>query len=271
MVEGAIEVETSTGVDRHFSVVEGWEVRTAGQIVRLGGARRPEQRFEPLVRTDRPQVARAVALPVVEPPSLDGTLAGFDTSEPLDLDHEDQYRRSEEPYPGPEEFSARAYLNWSDDGLYLAVEVVKSQTFPRDPAAPPLRLDNEPDEIHADGVQVYVRLPSDEAVHALVIALSSQDGDLITRPVAGTMGHEAQVRGKWGATETGYILTAVIAPATWASVRRGDEIGFDLLINQMLPGRIRRAGQLVWGGGGGWVWLRGDRQDPARLGILELR
>jgi hypothetical protein len=47
-------------------------------------------------------------------------------------------------------------------------------------------------------------------------------------------------------------------------------VGFDLLVNELLPGRVRRSGQLVWSGGNGWVWLRGDRQDPARLGALEL-
>jgi len=29
-------------------------------------------------------------------------------------------------------------------------------------------------------------------------------------------------------------------------------------------------GQLVWSGGNGWVFLRGDRQDPERFGVLEL-
>jgi len=47
-------------------------------------------------------------------------------------------------------------------------------------------------------------------------------------------------------------------------------VRFDLLVNEMLPGRLRRAGQLVWSGGNGWVWLRGDRQDVARMGMLEL-
>jgi hypothetical protein len=47
-------------------------------------------------------------------------------------------------------------------------------------------------------------------------------------------------------------------------------VGFDLIINEMLPGRTRRVGQLVWSGGGGWVWLRGDRHDPARFGVLDL-
>ena len=36
-------------------------------------------------------------------------------------------------------------------------------------------------------------------------------------------------------------------------------------------GVLRRAGQLAWSGGGGWVYLRGDRQDPSALGMLELR
>jgi hypothetical protein len=48
-------------------------------------------------------------------------------------------------------------------------------------------------------------------------------------------------------------------------------VGFDLLVNRREPGRERRSGQLVWSGGGGWVYLRGDRQDPASFGVLELR
>jgi hypothetical protein len=52
--------------------------------------------------------------------------------------------------------------------------------------------------------------------------------------------------------------------------RGGDVLGFDLLVNEAHPGRLRRAGQLVWSGGGGWVYLRGDRQDPAAFGTLEL-
>ena len=50
--------------------------------------------------------------------------------------------------------------------------------------------------------------------------------------------------------------------------RRDDYVA--LIVNEMLPGRMRRVGQLVWSGGGGWLWLRGDRQDPARFGILDL-
>jgi hypothetical protein len=267
----AIEVETARGVDRHLATAEGWEIRTGESTVRLAGLRRHAAPFQPLVQTNRPAVARGVALPLREAPPLDGTLEGFDTRAPLDLDHEDQYRRSEEPYAGPEEFAARGYVNWSDEGLYLAVEVTKAEVFPRDPDAPPLGLDNEPDEIHGDGIQIYLRLPGEETVHGILVVPSAVDGALIARPVAGTASSRDNVRGSWHATEAGYTITLGCTPPGWAQYRAQEELGFDLLINQMLPGRLRRAGQLVWSGGGGWVWLRGDRQDPSRLGVLELR
>jgi hypothetical protein len=46
---------------------------------------------------------------------------------------------------------------------------------------------------------------------------------------------------------------------------------FDIIVNEMRPGRTRRTGQLIWSGGPGWVYLRGDRHDPAHFGELELR
>jgi hypothetical protein len=45
-----------------------------------------------------------------------------------------------------------------------------------------------------------------------------------------------------------------------------DETGalaFDLIVNERSPDRERRRGQLVLSGGGGFGYLRGDRQDPA--------
>jgi hypothetical protein len=105
----------------------------------------------------------------------------------------------------------------------------------------------------------------------MLLAPSSLGSDLIARPVAETAATRDMVEGAWQATDTGYILTARITPADWGHLSPDLELGFDLLINQMTAGRRRRAGQLVWSGGGGWVWLRGDRQDPARFGTLVLR
>jgi hypothetical protein len=264
-----VEVETTSGVEQHLATAEGWEVRSGAGITRLRGARRQAAPFTPLVR-ERPLVAHGVALSVAEAPALDGSLDGFDSDEPLQLDHEDQYRRSEEPYPGPEEFSATATVNWSDEALYLAVEVVKPELFPRDPATPALRLDNEPDEIHSDGIQVYLRPAPDTGTVGYLIVPSVQGG-VIARGVSGSVIGKSDVRGGWETTENGYRITVAIAPPSWGPFRPGDQIGFDLLVNQALPDRLRRAGQLVWSGGGGWVWLRGDRQDPSRFGTLELR
>jgi hypothetical protein len=271
LVESAMEVQTAGGVERHFATLEGWEVRGPTETIRLRGERRRPRDFQPLVRHDKPIVAHGVALQVAESPALDGTLEGFDLSEPLELDHEDQYRRSEEPYPGAEEFSARAYVNWNEEALHLAVEVIKPEVFARDPKTPPLRLDNEPDEIHSDGIQVYVQLPSEGTVYGLVIVPCGEGEDLIVRAVPGTQATRATTQGRWQRTESGYTITVAITPPGWGQFHPGEEIAFDLLVNQMLPDRLRRAGQLVWTGGGGWVWLRGDRQDPSRLGILELR
>jgi hypothetical protein len=266
-----IEIEMDGGVDHHSLTAEGWEIRTGGKTHRLTGSRRTPPPFQPLIRQDRPLVAAGLALQLSEPPALDGSLSGFDAAEPLQLDHEDQYRRSEEPYAGAESFSASAAVNWDDEALYLGVDVVKPEVIARDPDAAPLLLDNEPDEIHADGLQVYLMLPTEEKSAGFLIVPSTEGGALHTRVVSGMAGTADMVEGGWSSTENGYRVTVAIKPPGWSDVRLGDRIGFDLLVNEMQPGRLRRAGQLVWSGGGGWVWLRGDRQDPSRFGTLELR
>jgi hypothetical protein len=84
-------------------------------------------------------------------------------------------------------------------------------------------------------------------------------------------GSPDMVQGTWAPTDQCYRVTVAITPPGWSDIQLEDEIGFDLLVNEMRAERQRRAGQLVWSGGGGWVWLRGDRQDPARFGRLKLR
>jgi hypothetical protein len=266
-----IEIQTAGAVDHHSSTAEGWEVKTGGKTQRLAGGRRTPPAFQPLIRQDRPLSVTGLALQLSEPPALDGSMSGFDPAEPLQLDHEDQYRRSEEPYAGPESFSASAVVNWDDEALYLGVEVTKPDVIARDPGAAPLLLDNEPDEIHADGLQIYVKLPMEEKPAGFLVVPSTEGGALHTRGIAGSAGTPEMVEGSWSPTQNGYRVTLAVKPPGWSDVRAGDHIDFDLLINEMQPERLRRAGQLVWSGGGGWVWLRGDRQDPSRFGTLELR
>ncbi|MBI1967083.1 MAG: heparinase II/III family protein [Gemmatimonadetes bacterium] len=265
-----IEVETAKGVERHQIEGERWLVEAGGERVRLSGRRIPEVPFNPMLQLDQLERATGVALHLGGAPALDGSLDGFDTSEPLTLDLEDQYRRSEEAYSGPEDFSALAYAGWDDEALYLAVEVTKPDLCFRAADAPPLRLDNEPDDIHSDGLQVYVKdLERPDVTGFLTVPDTNSRGLRVRR--AGRMaGDPPAVRGAWQPTNAGYRVTLAVAWPEWHRAHVGGQVGFDLIINEMLPGRERRAGQLAWSGGDGWVWLRGDRQDPDRIGILEL-
>jgi len=267
----AIEVETVRGVHRHAASLGGWSVQSPAGNVRLGGRRKVEPPFEPLVEIDRPTKAAGNALRVDSPPALDGSLEGFDTAEPLTLDIEDQYRRSEEGYAGPDACSAVAYLNWTDDGLFLAVEVTKPDLCFRAPDAPPLLLDNEPDDIHSDGVQVYLRDAEAGPMRGFLLVPEGEErGGVRVRAVEGTAGTAEDVQGAWERTETGYRMTLAVVFSSDARPHVGGEMAFDLIVNEMLPDRVRRSGQLVWSGGDGWVWLRGDRQPEDRLGVLEL-
>jgi hypothetical protein len=269
-VEGdVIEVETGTGVERHVGTAEGWEVSSADATVRLKGLRRAAAPRAPLFDPDRPAVAQGVAWHAAEPPVLDGSPDGFEQGEAIALDYEDQYRRSEEPYPGPEEFSAVGSAVWDTEALYLSVEVAKPAVVVRPDAAAPLRYDNDPDDIHADGIQLYVRPAEDAPVYGFLVALGD-DGRVRVHGAGGTAGASEMVTGRWQPTEQGYRITLALSLPGWEP-RGGDRLGFDLLVNRMEPGRERRSGQLVWSGGGGWAYLRGDRHDPAHFGVLELR
>ncbi len=260
-----IEVDTPAGTDSHAGSSDGWTIDRGGTRLRLGGRRVQPVRFQPLL-TPRAEPPRGVASMALEAPALDGSLDGWDDAEPLLLDHDDQYRRSEEPYAGPEEFAATAWVNWDMDRLYVAVEVAKAEPWFRPPGSQPLRLDNEPDDIHSDGIQIYFRGSGATPVGLLIV--SEPGGSIRSRSVAGTAPGTAS--GGWEPTDTGYRITVALASPDW-SPAVGDILDFDLIVNEMHDGRERRAGQLVWSGGGGWVWLRGDRQDPARFGELDLR
>lgn len=262
-----IHVRVGDGLVMHRAVTEGWVFDDGGERrLTLGGLRSARAEHQPLVTRDRPMVVQATASWRSVPPDIENGLAGFGDISPLHLDHADQYRRAEHDYAGPDEFSVQAFPGWDHDGFYLAVEVHKHDVFFRAPDALPLMLDNEPDDIHCDGVQVYLQQPEDGAVFG-VVAVPNPDTDGVTvRKISG----EGVVHGRWRRSDTGYVVVLSLTPSWWDEVVQGDRIGFDLLVNEARPGRQRRAGQLVWSGGGGWVWLRGDRQQPDTFGTLEL-
>jgi hypothetical protein len=273
-----VQVETSTGQVRFRFTEVGITVESAGDVAKLAGLRRAPPVHRPLFDARPPSEAEALALRVVAAPATDGTLDGFETSAPLTLDGELQYRRSEEPWD-PERLSAEAWVNWDADAgaLFVAVEVSKPELIFRPVDAPPLELDNDPDDIHSDGLQVYWAL---EGASAGVLAVPQESGGLHVRGLpmpseeeTGKAGREdtgSGASGRWARTDSGYLVTLRLDDARLRHLNPGTRLGFDLLINEMRPDRVRRAGQLVWSGGDGWVYLRGDRHDPSQFGVLEL-
>jgi hypothetical protein len=258
-----IEIDFGERVDRHVRTDEGWEIAGSGGKVTLGGRRRaPEVSVRPLIDTQRRIPPRAMA------PHLPRSDA-LDAAEPLILDHEDQYRRSEDPYPGPEEFSAQARVGWAERSIHLHVAVATSTPVFRGPDAAPLLLDNDPDDVHSDGLQLYLRPDPAGPVYGFLVVPEPDAGTIRAQGAGGTAGRAGMVTGESQWTDEGYAVALVVTLPEWEP-RSGDEVGFDLLVNRMEPDRERRAGQLAWSGGGGWVYLRGDRHDPNTLGVLEL-
>lgn len=234
-----------------------------GGKVTLTGLRETRTIPAPLISERPAWQAHAVAPHAWQEPALDPSFEGFDLDHPLSLDDEHQYRRSEEPFD-PERIAATAWLNWDQQGIYLAVAVRKPEIVLRGADAPPLELDNEADDIHQDGFQVYLGLPEGRNI-ALVI-VPDESGGVRSRPVGSDTG--VVVEGTWGESEDGYAAAIAIRHPRFQSLGSGDTIGFDLVVNEMTSERVRRLGQLVWSGDGGWTYLRGDRGTAG--GTLEL-
>lgn len=253
-------------VTTHVQAMAGDTVIATGSSrIVLGGARAAALPRVSFIR-DTPLLTLGQAYWIDAPPALDGTLTGFNRGDPLMMDEEHHYFRSEVPYPGADELSASALVNWADDDLYVAVDVSKGGMVIRPTDATPLNLDNEPDDLNADGIQLYRRAPDGTVAGWLIRPVDG--GGIVSRAVGDT--RDAGLAGGWTATPNGYRITVRIPCTHLSTLRRTERIGFDIIVNEMQPGRVRRAGQLIWSGGPGWVYLRGDRHDPARFGELEL-
>ena len=241
-------------------------IESDGVTRTLTGERPQPVTHRPLIETRDVPHTIALAVRLADPPAMDGTLDGFEAGAPLLLDSEHQYRRSEEPYD-PETFRAEGWVNWDGVALFVAVIVAKPELHFPDAEAAPLELDNEADDINSDGVQVHLRLDSESAG---IIAIPREDGTLATRRLGEEESEALTAEGRWSPTDDGYLMTLRLLHPRFAHMHPGERIGFDLLVNEMQSGRRRRAGQLVWSGNGGWIYLRGDRQDPSEFGVLEL-
>lgn len=171
---------------------------------------------------------------------------------------EGHYRRSEESWRDADRPSARISVTADDDGIVVEafVETAQPVFVPADATNP---LDNEHPDINGHGVQLY-------------IATNELSGGWVLVPEAGTEQVRIRRLTSWG--------TFPDPEATWRTVPGGFELrarlpydtsepsmfGLDVLVNDTVPDRLRRRGQLVMSGvDGEFAYLMGDRHDPARL------
>ena len=171
------------------------------------------------------------------------------------------YRRSEQTWREAGEPTAQITL-WADRaGLHVAVEsrtgapVVIAEGAEND-------MDNEVADVNASGVQLYLRDGRGAFLGWLMRPDAHGAGDARVRALArGT----PAIAAHWARTAAGWMIEATISNAAL-----GDgppySVELGLVVNEIPPGRERRRGQLVLGGADGeWVFLRGDRHDPARM------
>ena len=243
-------------------------VTPAGQVS-LGGAR-PAPPIRKALMAERPIRTEGRALRVDHQPALDGSLGGFDDRAPLEMADEGHYYRSEEPYAGPDDFSAVAFVNWDVGHLYLAVQVQKPEVVVAPAGTAPLRLDNEPDDIHSDGIQVYYQVGEEGEPRAFVIRPDEAGGILVRSIDESDAVMATEIVGGSAWLDLGYSLTVRLPCPELGQTSGPQSVLFDVAVNEARPGRIRRAGQLAWGGGNGWIYLRGDRRDPRHWGSLKL-
>ncbi len=182
---------------------------------------------------------------------------------------EPHYRPSEESWRDAGRPEAQVAIRADGQKLYVAVEVRLGRPTTFVPPGTENLLDNERPEVNGDGVQLFVRGSAGPMAGWLVAPeLGGGVRAVATTPAAAAL----PIRAAWRATADGYAVELAVDRAALA--RAGDDARVayvDVLVNEMPPGRERRRGQLVLSGAGGtFVYLQGDRHDPARLLPLAL-
>jgi hypothetical protein len=179
---------------------------------------------------------------------------------------EAHYVRSEQSWREAGSPAATVILGWDGEALELEVDVRTAEPPKFEMGGSENPYDNEPAEVNGHGVQVYV-----SAEHRLGawIIVPQESGMVHVRAVSGWEGLSLD-RARWRRTAHGYTIRARV-PISRDGRNETVHAGVDVIVNETSPERKRRRGQLVLGGGGGFVYLRGDRHPTGRLVPLVLR
>lgn len=174
---------------------------------------------------------------------------------------ESAYRTSEVSWQDAGEPRATVSLVVSGGSFVIDVHVRKAPLVFRAADAPDPALDNEPPDVHSDGVQLYVRAPEWHEHAGWLLVPEPEHGRVRTSHVAGTRA-DIPLDAAVALTPDGYRMRLAVPLALLGDCRE-NPVALQVVVNDMAPGRVRRRGQLVLSGAhGAPAYLRGDRESP---------
>lgn len=192
----------------------------------------------------------------------DGALARDDAAVRFVLG-EKHYRRSEQSWRDAGAPQARVAITATESELIVDVDVAKSPIVFA-PARDVNPLDNEHPDINSDGVQLYLGSSHGSGRYYAWLLVPEGEHGAVRVTSRAAFGPAVSIQATAALTSTGWALRATIPRDALALDAAGD-FTLDLIVNEISPDRERRRGQLVLSGGHDeWVYLRGDRQEPAR-------
>ena len=231
-----------------------------GRVHKLAGTRKPAGPSAP-----PPARERSIPCQLLEDvPSLTDWEDALHPGSIISLGWE-HYRRSELAFGEGGRFEARCAVFALGRSIGFAVTVSKGELLFRRAEDPDPALDNETPDINSDGIQFYVER---DCWSGYLIVPELRSNSTRIRSVAGTDMNAAAVTCSWCRTSDGYRILALVDIGR--ELQRGDRVPVNLVVNEMWSGRARRSGQLVLSGGGGWVYLRGDREASSSAVIAEV-
>ncbi|HUF29637.1 MAG TPA: heparinase II/III family protein, partial [Gemmatimonadaceae bacterium] len=225
--EGVLTVELTSGERHEHARHERlWHVELfaagARSSIDLAGIRRKAKRDTP------PPNLRAMV-----PSTVPRVSAGHPRPVPLLVQlGEREYRQSEETWRAAGMPTATVTLLATERDLECGVIVTKSPLFFRAADAQDPALDNEPADIHSDGVQIYISSPAWDR-EAGWLLVPEAGGEVRNLPVAG-MRNDVPVRTSWRPTPSGYEVRIALS---LSALGRGPDYPFSagVLVNDMSP------------------------------------
>ncbi len=291
--------ETETGwqialTARHAqSSIDLSVLESAAQTVDAGNVEIPYDAPRPLTERTAITVPPTIGM---EAPSLSASLP----SQTVVTLGEAHYRRSELPWTRSHAPSARLAIARTTEALIVRVSMrltddelaegppVSARWGSGPPTGMPDNpLDNERADVNVSGVQWYftgsgtaweaaglVALLAETSVNSRATGESPDARAAASRVRCTPLQPAGEATPapdcQWERSTSGWDLQLVwpLAALPLRNGAGGVAVGFQLVVNEAVEGRERRLGQLALGGGGGFSYLRGDRENPADALLL---